>query len=230
MHYKYARTENQTSKSRSAVKIVVSFVVLLGAVIVFACFNANDDSGISEYYNNDIDTSSFVNPSVKNNIDLVQWAQMACDNGWGYVYGTFGYPLSEKTLSFKAEQYPKEVGENEEFIREHWLGRRTVDCMGLIKSYMWYNPTDNSITYNADGMPDIGCDALFKEATVKGTIDTIPEIKGIAVWAEGHIGVYIGNGYAIESKSTKEGVKKTEISKRHWTHWFKIPYILYENG
>ena len=37
---------------------------------------------------------------------------------------------------------------------------------------------------------------MFANATVKGTIDTIPEIPGLAVWHEGHIGIYIGNGEA----------------------------------
>ena len=174
-----------------------------------------------------LNTSHFTNPATKNSTDLVLWAQMAYDEGWGYVYGTFGLPLTETTLDNKVRQYPNEVGENEQLIREHWLGRRTVDCMGLIKSYMWYDPEDNNITYNAGGMPDIGCDTLFEQATVRGTIDTIPEVKGLAVYAKGHIGIYIGDGYAIDAQSTTEGVTKTKINTRKWTHWCKIPYVDY---
>lgn len=176
----------------------------------------------------ELDTSNFTNPATKNSTDLVLWSQMAYDEGWGYVYGTFGYPLGENLLAEKARQYPKDVGENEQFIRAHWLGRRTVDCMGLIKSYMWYDPAANSIGYNTGEMPDVGCDTLFAQATEKGTIDTIPEVKGLAVYAKGHIGVYIGDGYAIDAQSTTEGVTKTKISTRKWTHWFKIPYVQYE--
>ena len=48
-------------------------------------------------------------------------------------------------------------------------------------------------------MPDIGADTMYANATEKGTIDTIPEIPGLAVWHEGHIGIYIGGGKVIEA-------------------------------
>lgn len=211
-----------------ALKIMLSLTLIAASVtVMFGCniFSQNNDT--NKNYVNDIDTSNFNNPSVKNNGDLVKWCEMAYKNGWGYVYGTFGYVLSEQMIIDKCAQYPKDVGENEDFIRANWLGKRTVDCMGLIKSYMWYNPQSKSITYNGGHMPDIGCDRLFEEASVKGTIDSIPEKKGLAVWAKGHIGIYIGDGYVIEAQSTHDGVKKTKISKRNWTHWFEIPQINY---
>ncbi len=39
-----------------------------------------------------------------------------------------------------------------------------------------------------------GANGMFENAKVKGTIDTIPEVPGLAVWSDGHIGIYIGNG------------------------------------
>lgn len=60
-----------------------------------------------------------------------------------------------------------------------------------------------------------------------GTIDTIPEIPGLAVWHEGHIGIYIGNGQVIHASGTKAGVIQTPIGNSGWTHWLKIPYITY---
>ena len=227
MYYESYRKNSKSAKPRSHGKIILSLVIAAAIVCAFIGSKLFDSSGISEHYDNTLSGLDFIEPNVKNNVDLAKWAQMACDNGWGYVYGTFGYVLSEQMLSDKLAQYPEAVGENESFIRENWLGRRTADCMGLIKSYMWYDPVSNSITYNGGGMPDIGCDSLFREASVKGRIDDIPEIVGLAVWTEGHIGVYIGNGYAIEAQSTRDGVKKTKIRRRSWTHWFEIPYIEY---
>ena len=58
-------------------------------------------------------------------------------------------------------------------------------------------------------------------------MDTMPEIVGLAVWKQGHIGVYIGSGYVIESMGTKYGVVRTELSKRSWSGWCKIPCIDY---
>ena len=45
--------------------------------------------------------------------------------------------------------------------------------------------------------------------------------------AIGHVGIYIGNGYAIEAMGTRYGVVKTRVAARSWTHWLKIPYINY---
>ena len=112
-------------------------------------------------------------------------------------------------------------------ILTNWLGGRTADCVGLIKGYGWFEPTTNNIIYATNGMPDIGADDMYNNATEKGTIDTIPEIPGLAVWHEGHIGIYIGNGEVIHAANTNAGVIKTPIGDSGWTHWLKIPYITY---
>lgn len=176
-----------------------------------------------------IDTSGYTDPSTKNNLDLVQWAVESEKAGWGYVYGTYGSVLDEAMLTVKISQYPDEVGGYEEFIRQNWLGGRTTDCVGLIKGYGWFDAETNKIKYAANGMPDIGANAMYENATEKGTIDTIPEIPGLAVWHEGHIGVYIGNGEVIQAANTTAGVIRTPIGQSGWTHWLKIPYINYVN-
>lgn len=76
-------------------------------------------------------------------------------------------------------------------------------------------------------MPDIGADTMYNNANEKGTIDTIPEIPGLAVWHEGHIGVYIGNGEVVQAANTEAGVIRNSMTDTAWTHWLKIPYIHY---
>lgn len=174
-----------------------------------------------------IDTSGYTDPSTKNNLDLAEWAKQAYKSGWGYVFGTYGTVLDESLLTSKISQYPDEVGGNEEFIRQNWLGKRTADCVGLIKGYGWYNTESQSTKIGANGMPDIGADTMYKDATEKGTIDTIPEIPGLAVWHEGHIGIYIGNGEVVQAANTNDGVIQTKLKDTAWTHWLKIPYITY---
>lgn len=176
-----------------------------------------------------IDTSDYIDPATKNNLDLVKWAVHAQENEWGYVYGTYGGVLDETLLGGKISQYPNEVGAYEDFIRQHWLGGRTADCVGLIKGYGWYNTETARIQIGANGMPDIGADTMYENASEKGTIDTIPEIPGLAVWHEGHIGIYIGNGEVIQAANTNVGVIRTPIGQSGWTHWLKIPYIQYIN-
>lgn len=174
-----------------------------------------------------INTSNYVDPSTKNNLDLVKWSEFAADKGWGYVWGTYGTVLSPDFLESKIIQYPDEVGGKEDFIRENWLGKRTADCVGLIKGYSWYDTASQMTILVSNGMPDIGADTMYENATEKGTIDTIPEIPGLAVWKEGHIGVYIGEGKVVEAYGTTSGVIRSELANGGWTHWLKIPYITY---
>ncbi|MBR2861136.1 MAG: hypothetical protein IKB86_04785 [Clostridia bacterium] len=174
-----------------------------------------------------INTANYTDPTTKNNLDLVKWAENAADKGWGYVYGTYGTVLDNSLLDSKITQYPDEVGANEQFIRDNWLWKRTADCVGLIKGYAWYDAETQKTLLVSNGMPDIGADTMYENATEKGSIDTIPEVLGLAVWKEGHIGVYIGGGKVVEAYGTTTGVIYSELADGGWTHWLKIPYISY---
>ena len=170
----------------------------------------------------------FTAPDTKNAEDLVVYVTHAWENQWGYVWGTFGQVLTESLLEQKISQYPSGVGDKEEIIREKWLGGRTADCVGLIKSYGWLDADDLCIRYGSGVMPDIGADAMYYNAQVKGSLDTMPETPGLAVWRSGHIGVYIGNGEVIEAMGTAYGVVRTQLAERSWTAWLEIPYISYD--
>jgi len=174
-----------------------------------------------------INVSKFVDPETKNNVDLAEWAKQALSHGWGYVYGTYGEVLNESILTTKISQFPEQVGENEEFIRQHWLGGRTADCIGLIKGYAWFNCDTGQIEYRSNGVRDTDSDPMLDMATEKGTIDTMPDIPGIAVWMDGLIGIYVGDGQTIHAANTELGVIMTPLAQSGWTHWLKIPYITY---
>lgn len=188
-------------------------------------------------YGNDIDISRFVSPNTKNNKDLAAYAIQAWENNWGYVWGTYGNVLTESLLAYKIQQYPDGVGQYAGFIRAHWLNRRCTDCVGLIKGYGWLDVSTGAIRYATNGMPDYGANTMYRAATQAGVsgrdygpISTMPDIVGLAVHMNGHIGVYIGNGYVIEAANTSAGVIKTRLAGRGWTEWCKIPYIDYLEG
>lgn len=194
-------------------------------------------SGDVEYgtdYDNQIDISRFVDPGTKNNLDLAAYAVQAWENNWGYVWGTYGNILTESLFAYKKQQYPDGVGNYADFIEANWLGRRTADCIGLIKGYAWLDASTMRIGYAANGMPDYGADQMYQAAknagiqgTDYGTVSSMPEIPGLMLWKSGHAGVYIGGGYAIEAMGTRKGVVKTEVSGRGWQGWCKLPYIDY---
>ena len=175
-----------------------------------------------------IDITGYHDPTTKNNLDLVVWAIEAERNRWGYVWGTFGDVLDSSLYAYKLKQYPTEVGRYSAFITSNWLGGRTADCVGLIKGYSWLDIETLEVGYKTNGMPDIGADTMYHNATEKGAISTIPEIPGLAVWHTGHIGIYIGNGEVIEAMGTRYGVVRTKLVGSRWTHWLKIPYITYQ--
>lgn len=185
-------------------------------------------------YDNQIDISGIIDPGTKNNLDLAAYAIQAWENNWGYVWGTYGNILTPSLFAYKKQQYPDGVGNHADFIESHWLGRRTADCIGLIKGYGWLDTDSMTIGYATNGMPDYGADQMYracKNAGVQnedyGPISTLPELPGLMLWKSGHAGVYIGGGYAIEAMGTRKGVVKTKVSDRGWQGWGKLPYIDY---
>lgn len=175
-----------------------------------------------------LDASMLTDPTTKNAADLVTYVTNAWNSGWGYVWGTYGQVLTPELLQYKLTQYPDGVGKYAVFIRANWLGRHTADCVGLIKGYGWLSTDTMTIDYGTHGMPDIGANEMFYNATRRGGIETMPDTPGLAVWKAGHIGVYIGNGEVIEAMGTKYGVVKTQLQGRGWTHWLEVPGIEYE--
>lgn len=169
----------------------------------------------------------FKDPLTKNNIDLVAFAQEACNDQWGYVWATYGQLLSDKSLTELCEKFPTEVGENKAIIQKNWLGRRTSDCAGLIKAYLWYDMESGEIIYENFGFDDLKANELYEASAQTGTLDTIPETPGLGVWHDGHVGIYIGNGYVIHANGVNRGVEMQKLEETKFTNWFEIPWIQY---
>ena len=104
-----------------------------------------------------------------------------------------------------------------------------VDCVCLVKSYLWGGVG----CPNYQSKYDLPAGSMYDLATVKGSIDTLPECPGIIVISRkhgNHVGVYIGNGETIESTlgSRGDGVVKHKLDKTFWTDWFECPFIEYK--
>ena len=64
--------------------------------------------GEEKNFNNEIQFDEY-DKAKKNNLGLVQWAIQAHENGWGYVYGTYGNVLTESILQDRASVFGGEV-------------------------------------------------------------------------------------------------------------------------
>ncbi len=105
-------------------------------------------------------------------------------------------------------------------------GKRVFDCSGLIKGYLWAENQEIDSVYNA--IQDINSRELMNICEVLKDIETIPEIPGLLVFFEGHVGVYIGNGKVIEARGHAFGVVETVLKERPWKKWGKFKWIVYE--
>ncbi len=167
--------------------------------------------------------------------------------GQPYWYGTCIYKCKTSLLNSKSRQYPSNYSASRRKKFEKDIAEKKVaaDCIGGCKGYAWTNGgqgviesigTDATYTskYGSNGCPDKGANSMFTYAKNKGmkwgTISTLPEIVGLALYKKGHAGYYAGNGYAIEWKGTDYGCVKTKVQGRGWTHWYMLPFIDYGEG
>jgi len=160
-----------------------------------------------------------------------------------YMKGVFGAVITESLIKEKIRQYPDwyTAERQKKFRSLIGKGYFGFDCICLLKALLW-NWAGNlkkeygGATYKANGVPDIGTEAMI--AVCKDVSTDFADIAvGELLWMQGHVGIYIGNGLAVEATpSWKDGVqitavhnisKKTGYNGRKWTKHGKLPYVSY---
>ena len=164
----------------------------------------------------------------KNNIELVQFARDMV--GQVYWYGTYGQIGSDKILADCASRYPNQFSKKriETAKNRGDFGKRVMDCSGLIKNYLMGGTKDTTPVY--DAQYDLSANSFHTKATEKGPIGSIPEIPGIGLWKNNHVGIYIGGGKVIEARGFDFGVIESNLNDVAWVEWFKIPFIEYSEA
>lgn len=161
---------------------------------------------------------------AKTNTGLVAYAQANLGNP--YWYGTFGQTGTQNLLDSKRNQYPSFYTNARYSECKKDIGKRVHDCVGLIKGYLWSDSNTAAPRYNA--AQDVSANGMLSKCTEHGNIGKMPEIPGVLVFMDGHVGVYEGNGYVIECTVARGGgVIRTALNSRPWVHWGKCPWITY---
>lgn len=158
-----------------------------------------------------------------------------------YMWGVFGAPVTESVIAGKTKQYPSWYTAARQKTFRNLIGKNYFgfDCVCLIKGVLWGwngNASANygGAKYASNGVPDIGADTMIAKCSELSTDFSKIEI-GEAVWLEGHIGVYIGDGLAVECTPKWENkvqitacnCTKSGYNRRNWTKHGKLPYITY---
>ena len=144
--------------------------------------------------------------------------------GRPYWWGCFGQRADGALYAQKKKQYPGYYTAAD-FPSQY--GQKVHDCVGLIKGYLWCDSPDGEPKYC--GAQDVAVEGLYRKCSRKGSITTLPEIPGICVFMAnmGHVGVYIGNGEAVEAMGHAYGVVKTKVAGRGWAYWGMPEWIDY---
>lgn len=159
-----------------------------------------------------------------------------------YVMGCFGAPMN----TANKKRYTNNHSYNKKATRTKMINAASADtfgfdCVCLIKGVLWgwcgnANKTYGGAGYAINGVPDIGADTMITKCSGVST-NFANIVPGEAVWMPGHIGVYIGDGLAVECtpkwgnkvQITAVGNigKKAGYNTRTWTKHGKLPYVEY---
>lgn len=162
-----------------------------------------------------------------------------------YIWGGLGRPITASNLKQAINQYPK--NESYAAAAEDLAGQKKAfffDCVGLIKSVLWGWSGDSSkslggAVYASNGVPDISADQMIAKCDEVST--SFSGIQpGELLWCKGHVGIYIGEGLAVECTPKWDGgVQITAVGNigskygyhaRIWTKRGKLPYVIYSSS
>ena len=160
-----------------------------------------------------------------------------------YVMGCFGAPLTaaNKTRYTQNHSYNKQAARTA-MIKAASSDTFGFDCVNLIKGILWgwtgdKNKTYGGASYASNGVPDIGADTMITKCIGVSASGWANMVPGEAVWMPGHIGVYIGDGLAVECSpkwANKVQItavgnigKKAGYNTRTWIKHGRLPYIDY---
>lgn len=180
--------------------------------------------------------------TVMTSAAFIKKAKDAAKHKTLYVMGCFGAPMT----ATNKKRYIANYAYNSKAARRKVINAASADtfgfdCVNLIKGILWgwdgnAKKTYGGAVYKANGVPDTSADGMMSYCT--GVSKDFSNIEaGEVVHMNGHIGIYIGDGLAIECTPIwKDGVqitavgnigKKKGYNTRTWTNHGKLKFIKY---
>lgn len=159
-----------------------------------------------------------------------------------YIMGCFGSPMNNanKNRYCNNHSYNKQVARTNK-IKAASADTFGFDCVCLIKGILWgwkgnTGATYGGAVYNSNGVPDKSADQIMSYCSgVSTNFSNI--VPGEIVHMSGHVGIYIGDGLAVECTPIwKDGVqitavgnigKKSGYNTRTWVNHGKLNFIDY---
>lgn len=125
-----------------------------------------------------------------------------------YVMGCFGAPLNEANK----KRYIAQNDYNKQKSRQKMINNATsdtfgFDCVNTLKAIFWGWNGDKNANYGGayypsknhpSEVPDVNADTMFSNYCKKKSSEFKSIKVGEFLWMNGHIGIYIGNGLAVE--------------------------------
>lgn len=149
-----------------------------------------------------------------------------------YAKGGYGQYIDNATYNALCAQYAW----NRSHFNQTYLGKYATDCICWIKGVLsgWrYNVKITSAMY-CKTIPDF-TDEQFG-AMLTDCVPIAEAREGYGLWKQGHAGMCVGNGMAIDAdysvnggKVVVNGMKLRKLTDVNWTKAGKVPYIDYSD-
>ena len=165
-----------------------------------------------------------------------------------YMYAAYGFQVTDATISAKARQNLNNWYTPTNISKLRAVANETpptwgFDCVNTTKGILWGWTGDAAKTYGgavygSNGVPDTNANGMIGRCREISTdFSTIEPGEGL--WLDGHWGVYVGDGLAVECTNHsgwKSGVQVTAVWNigkkdgyhgRYWTKHGKLPWVAY---
>ena len=144
--------------------------------------------------------------------DLINHCENVLRSEWKYVFGAKGQILSKEQIKSLQKRWGKKLVPDSDLNK---AGRICCDCSGLISSLVGGENQKNSYWFRENAIE------------VKPINERNKDMKGWAVYMNGHIGVFDGDNGYFAMDGSRRNMVHNDLSKNKFTEIIKLSDIHY---